>query len=200
MSELTTKILDKIKSTPPIVKAGTLFVLLAIMAALFAWYDHKPVLSKTAFTAVPKIAAVENIPKVPTAVQFTHIKTIPKKTLEKKITLPPEVSDDEDTEVTDTADIPPSENGTQVITTINKVTGDTKILAKEKEAPLFAFENKKLVGVGYGIGTEGPVGTVYGQWTFARVGNVHISARAEINASQTRAPEAKVMATAEYRW
>jgi hypothetical protein len=128
------------------------------------------------------------------------VKVIPKKDAKKAIPdLPPEV-DEADVEVTATAELPPSENGSKVVATINTTTGESKIIAKENPAPLFAFESKRRIGVGYGYSTEGTTAKVFGEWSFIRIGNVHVGVQGEISAATTRAPEAKAQATLDYRF
>ena len=188
---------EKFKALPGERKALLVFIPLIVTAMLAAWYDQAPPVNTKTFVTPPAIKGTA-VPKVDVPVKT--VKVIPKGTVKKAIpNLPPEI-DDEDTEVTDTAEVPASENGTKVISTINVVTGETKIITKPNEPSLFAFENKRRIGVGYGIGTSGTTAKLFGEYGFLRIGNVHISVQGEIVTTPLNSPEARVSALADYRW
>jgi hypothetical protein len=190
---------EHIKNLPVKTKALTLFVSIAVIAAVVAMFAYKPKAGNQ-FTAAPPIQAVVGIPSVDTKVTNGTVKTLSKARVAKKIDLPADIAQDPKKEVTATAETAASENGTEIITTIDTETGTTQVFFREKEAPLFAFENKKRIGVAYGVGTEGNTLKVFGEWTFARVSNVHLSLQGEVADSMRRGPEAKAFAVIDYRF
>jgi hypothetical protein len=189
---------DWFKAQPGERKALMAFVLLIVLAMLAAWYDKTPTPSKQ-FTQAKPIQGTA-VPKQDAKVANGTVKVIPKAVVKKAVELPPEVADDDDKEVTATAETPPSENGTKIISVIDKTTGNTVILTKENPVPLFAFENKRRLGVGYGVGSEGTAGKIFGEYTFLRVGNFHLGAQAELSSAATKGPEVRAQAILDYRW
>ncbi|BCS54061.1 hypothetical protein [Geobacter sp. SVR] len=190
---------DEFKQLPARTKALLLFLVLAIISMLFTWYSPEVPASRT-YAQAPAIKGTANLPKTAVPVVGGTVKVLPKKLVNKVTPLPDEVINDDEKEVTATGEIPPSENGSKVVSVIDTKTGDTVLITKVNPPPLFAFENKRRIGVGYGIGTAGPTAKLFGEYTFLRVGNFHLSAEAEINATATRQTEAKAMAQIDYRW
>jgi hypothetical protein len=194
-------LLDKFKALPTERKAFCMFIPVMVMALFFSWYSpaNLPVEQKVFAPAAPIKGT--DVPKVEKKIKKGTIKVIPKGTVEKKVTpLPPEIKNNDAVEVMDTAEVPPSEWGHKVISSINTDTGDTSLYVKENTPDLFAFESKKVVGAAYGYSTSGTVAEIYGSYQFLRVGNVHVGIRGEVIAETMRAPEAKILGTAEYRW
>ena len=190
------KIWEKFKGVSGGAKALVIITQLVVLALLASWYDEAPVVSPTVYVAHPAIKGTA-VPKV--FVPVTSVKVIPKSVVKKALpNLPPEL-DEENIEVTDTAEVPASENGTKVISTINTVTGETTLITKPNARALMAFENRWRVGIGYGVGTEGTTAKLFGEYTAARVGNFHIGAQAEIVTTTYRSPEAKILAVIDYR-
>lgn len=171
-------------------------LLLAIGSMLSALQNKNPKPSPGVFTTAPSLVASHD----KTLRTISYIKVISKAEAKKRGNLPPEVEADEDLEIIEEATIPPSENGSVVVATVNTTTGDSAINYKEKEAPLFAFVNKRRVGVGYGISTQGTEARVFGEWTFARSGNTYLSGYGEINTKAWDAPEAKALLLIDNRW
>jgi len=192
---------EKFKQLPAERKALSLFVFLGVLAMIAAWYDTTPTPTATPrmMAPAPPISGTD-VPKQNTPLKTGTVKTIPKKKVSTTVDLPAEILDGGEIEVTDTAQAPPSENGTRVISTINVTTGDTRIYTQPNPPSLFAFENKRRIGVGYGLSTQGPTAKVFAEWTFLRVGSFHVSAQAELAASEARSPEAKMLAVIDYRW
>lgn len=181
--------------------AGVLAVL-ALIAGLAAWYKPTlPALPTNTYTEAPAQPKAGAVPKVD--VEVKKVKVIPKGTAVKVIKdLPPEVATDDNTEVTNTATTGPSKAGVDIVTVINKETGETKILAKEKSRSLIEFLNEKRIGLAYGITTDNgqQFGKVFGEWTFLRVGSVHVGVQADIRAKQFGNAEGTAVAVVDYRW
>lgn len=190
----------KFKSQSNERKALSVFIILILISMIAAWYDspNTPNSNKK-YTQAEAIKGTDT-PKVDVKVQSGTVKVIPKAIIKKSIKpLPPEI-DSDNIEVTDTAEVPPSEAGTKIITTIDTITGDTKIYQKANPIPLFAWESKRRVGVGYGVSTSGPIVKVAAEYGFLRVGNFHLGVQAEIEAGAVRTPEVKAFGLANYSW
>lgn len=100
-------------------------------------------------------------------------------------------------QVTTTADLPESDNGIDVVALMNMETGETQLVAREKEAPWWQFRNDGAVGVKYGINQHlTPISDVYGKWDFLRLKNVYLGVSGTISTDG----DAKLQLGAEYRW
>jgi len=160
-------------------------VLLAITAALWAWYyPDKIYLPDGTYTKV------------------TETKW---KTREVKITTPngtiqalPENMGNE--VVIARGECPPGERVMEVVTTISPTTGIAEIYLKPVKPHLFGFENNKSLGIrgGYALDKDGMRQQLdlFGRWEFFRVGSWHLSGYGEMN---TR-PEVKWMFQIEWRF
>lgn len=188
----------KYKNLPAIWKAGSAFILLMIVSAIFAWYSPDTKGDPKKFTQATAIPGTATIPKVEVPVAGGKIRVIPKDKVGKKIVLPPEILLDPKKELVATGVAPASETDTDIIVTTDTSTGDTTVSLKPQAASLMAFENKLRLGVGYGIGTEGNTAKIFAEWGFVRVGSIHGAVQGEINATATRQPEAKIMGVAYY--
>ena len=175
---------------------------IALIAGLVAWYKPSlPALPSNTYVEAPAQPKAGAVPKVD--VEVKKVKVIPKGTAVKVIKdLPEEVVTDTNTEVTNTATTGPSKAGVDIVTVINKETGETKILVKEKSRSLIEFLNEKRIGVAYGITTENgqQFAKVFGEWTVLRVGSVHVGVQADIRAKQSGATEGAATAVLDYRW
>jgi hypothetical protein len=141
------------------------------------------------------------IPKEDKKVVNGTVKVLPKDKVDKKVPLPPEIKNDTRKEITATAEAPPSETGTDIISVVDTTTGETTISTKPKPADFIEFENKRRLGVGYGVSTNGgPTGKIFGEWTFLRVAGAHVGIQAELNSTFSKSPEAKAYAVIDYRW
>ena len=135
--------------TKIIIGALIIMGILAGVAALKGWYAELPKLM-TQWVTVPEIQTTTKIPKVKLAVK--EIVTISKKEVSKKLKLPAAVAKDETKQITATAEIPPYEgktNAAALITIVDGI-GKMEILAEQQPLPLFALENKKVIGGRYG--------------------------------------------------
>lgn len=100
----------------------------------------------------------------------------------EKLKLPNWFAENADEQAIATADLPETKAGYNVVATVNTKTGVGNIIAKEKQRSLFGLPNEKEIGarVGYNSGLKQQI-SVYGRWSFLRVGNVHLSAYGEGN-------------------
>lgn len=80
-----------------------------------------------------------------------------------------------------TGDVPASTGGFELKTTLSPSTGEAKIWAMPVQRPLFGFEDTKEVGLRY----NGLDGSVFGRWTFMRVGSVYGSLYVELSTDRT---------------
>lgn len=190
-------------SLPYKVLLGTLLLIMSAagISSIISWYTPTQLVPPNTYVEAlpqPKVGAV---PKV--AIEVKKVKVIPKGTAIKVINdLPSEVVADPNTEVTNTATTAPSKAGFDVVTTINKESGETKILVKEKSRSLVEFLNEKRIGVAYGVTTDKgqQFGTVFGEWTVLRVGNVHVGVHTAVKATFEGKAEGTFTAVADYRW
>lgn len=185
---------QKIKELPSETKALLLMLCLCVLSVVAGYFqDSPPPLSKKEFTAPPPITGTISVPKE--SITLPAVRVYKKKEIAKKVDLPKEVLADDKKEVTATAELPPTKGGAEVISVIDEA-GNTKIYAKEKPLPFFQFIDEKRIGAGYGITTKGQQAKVYGEWSFLRVGSMHLGIQGEANSL----PEAKVFAVIDYRF
>lgn len=188
---------EKFKALSSKSKVLCLLIPLMVIAAVVAWYKPSPIPAGPGFIEPPPISGTD-VPKVDKPVKGGKVKVIPKDDVEDSVEDLPEEIKKPNTEVLATAKLAATENGYEVISTINTDTGESKLSAKELTPPLFAFENKKRIGAMYGVGSGGPVAGVFGEWSFLRVGNVHVSVQGELRATKT--PEAAASVLLDYRF
>jgi len=181
--------------------------LLAIIAAIWGWYREPQTvtISKIEYVKAPEIKTVAKINKV--RVPVKEIVTYEKKAVAEQLNLSEEITKDDNKQVIATAVLEePSEAKVNIVAIMDKNTGVSSILAKRLPLSLFALENKKAIGVRWGLSSiatdQGcPSGykteaNIYGRWDVVRVGNVHIGLYGEV----TTTGEGKAMLNAEYRW
>lgn len=186
--------IDYLKNLSTETKAMLCVLSLLIVSLVMSWYDvPQPTNRKP--TLVPSAPSVEDVPV--DTVPAKKVKVLRKKELGKKVPLPPEVSENENKQVTAVVDLPPSRGGTQVMAVTDVEEGSTQIYAKEKPLPLIGFPNSKRIGAAYGTTTHGaPEIKVYGEYTFFRMGEVYLGVQAEVNSR----PEAKAFVAVDYRF
>ncbi len=187
------------KSLPLVVKVTCVVVPLAVIAMIVAWYKPEPKVPQEGFNTAPPIVGTA-VSKKTAKVATGTVKVIPKDVIKDAVEPLPEEVEKDNIEVLDTAEVPPSENGSKVLSLIDTNTGETKLVVKENKQSLFGFEDKKRIGVGYGYSSEGTTARVNGEWTFLRVGSFHLGVLAEIAATTAKAPEAKALGIVDYRW
>ncbi len=182
-----------------------LFVAILCVAALaggvyaYKWYVPSAQAPLSDYTAAQPIKEVEKI-KVVKVPGPTQIVTVEKEKIVEKLKLPDEIVTNPDVQITATAQVPPYEGTTNAIATMDTKTGQGTIQLKQEPLPLFAFENKKEVGIRGGVGLHGKQVDIYGRWTFARVGKVHVAAYGEATGTETASGNGKAMLDISYRW
>lgn len=197
-------LIEKIKTlqtrTKVLLGALVIVCVLAATSVLVNWYlpDSKP---PQTFIQAPPISSLASVPKIEIAIP--KVKVYPKDIIVKKLPdLHSEVKDNVDVEITASATTGPSKVGYNIVSAIDKNSGETSIYYKEKERKLFEFVNDKRIGVAYGVSTDKgqQLGKVYGEWTFFRVADAHLSIQTEIRAKQLQQAEAVGMIAVDYRW
>ena len=193
--------IEFLKQIPAALRVGFLLLLLTLLSVLYAWYTPVTPEPLPVFTKPAPIPSVKDLNKEDVALAQAIVKALPKAKVVKKIKLPPEVVNNPAIQITDTAELPPSTHGTEVVSTIDTTTGETTILSKPKPVPLFEFENQKRIGVGYAVlDSKGTSAKVYGEYTALRVGNFHVGVQADLTIRSYDLPEAKVLGVIDYRW
>ena len=173
---------------------------LIITSALVNWY-RPPTTPPKEFAKAEPIPELAKVPKVTIAVPKVQVYDKPAAT--KKIPdLPKEITDNVDVEITASATPGPTKAGYNVVSVINKNSGESSIYYREKERSLIEFLNEKRIGVAYGITTDNgqQFVKVFGEWTVLRVGSVHVGMQADIKSKQSGTAEGTAVAVVDYRW
>ena len=155
---------------------GILSVLLLIATAssLYHWYKTPAIITQTEYVNVPQIKEVVKIKRV-TVPGPARVVTVEKTVIVEKLGLPEWISTNDNEQAIATASIDPYKGKTNAVALLNVKTGVGQIVAKREPLPLFGFVNEREIGLRAGINTKAePETTVYGKWSFARVGNAHI--------------------------
>lgn len=183
------------------IKGMIIVVLSAVIAfaLIKGWYagnSNTPRLPE--YASLPAEKPVANLQRRRTAVK--EVEVYDKKSVSDVLKLPENISNAPEKEITANAEIPAYKGKTSVISVIDKNTGRSEIVAKQKPLPLFEFLNEKEIGIRYGyqfsLASPSMAGEIYGRYTFARLGNVHIAAYGVID----NKPTAKAMIEGSYRW
>ena len=167
---------------------------LAAASSVYNWYEgqKKPPTPGTWITPKP-IVQIKYI-KVPGP---KEIQIVEKKVIVEKIKLPDWVKTDDNLQGIATAIIEPYKGKTNVVTLLNMTDGKAQILTEQQPLALFGFVNDREVGIRAGINIKGePETTVYGKWSFVRVGNVHVGVYGDAGSTGT----AKVQLEAGFRF
>jgi len=159
-------------------------LIIAAGSAIYAWYAEwsKPRASRIEYVKVPEIKEVIKIKRV-SVPGPERIITIEKEVIVEKLKLPDWVKTDANKQVIATAEIQPHDGITNAAAIMDMKTGASEIIAKQLPPAFMAFENKKELGmrVGYSTDEWSMRSTVYGRWSFARIGKVHLGLYAEAN-------------------
>lgn len=187
------------------ITGGVLAILaiIAMTAIAVSWYrdQHPPLASKAAFVEQQPVKEAEKIKTVyiqgPERIQVIEKPII----IERVGGLPADVKENPDRQITATAEIPPHEGKTDVVSTTDIKTGKSEILAKQRPLSFIDFESKPEIGVRLGpTVTEDDHDlygfTVYGRWSFLRIGKAHFGLYVEANSGT----EAKGQVEIGYRW
>jgi hypothetical protein len=160
-----------------------IFVLvLAGISAVYNWYKPKPPVSQIEYIKVPEIKTVVKIKRVEVPGP-ERIITIEKEVVVEKLKLPDWIKNDVNKQIIATAEIAAYEGKTNAAAILDTKTGASEIVAKQVPLSLFGFENKKELGIRVGYSTDEwqMRSTVYGRWSFARIGNVRLGIYGEAN-------------------
>ena len=174
--------------------------LLLTLWLVWLWYGKQPAAPQDWAPAAPahQVGALPKIDHAPPA----RMQVLPKQQAAKKLKLPAAVADDPDTEIIDTAEVPPAPDGATTVTTINMQTGEAKTIVKANPRPLFAFLRTGAAGIRYGIDTRGEQqAALFVRQDVLRVGGVHLGLTAEARTNPARGTsEALGAVEASYRW
>jgi hypothetical protein len=172
-------------------------VVLLILAVIVAWYrgNNEIPTSKTVYINVPEVKEVVKIKRIEIPVE--KIVVIEKEAAAKKLDLPEDIKNDPAKQITASGVVAPYEGKTNVLAVIDTGSGISSIVAKQVPLPFFDFENKKEIGIRYGVSFDNNLeGDLYGRWDFFRIANAHIGVYGEVNTTG----DAKAMIQAAYKW
>jgi hypothetical protein len=126
-----------------------------------------------------------------------EIQIVEKKVFIEKMKLPDWVKTDDNLQGIATGVIEPYKGKTNVAALLNMTDGKAQIIAEQQPLSLFGFMNDREIGIRAGINIEGkPETTVYGKWSFARIGAIHIGAYADAGSTG----QAKIQVEAGFRF
>jgi hypothetical protein len=173
-----------------------ILLILAVASSLWNWYKKPPATNTVEYVKVPQIKEVIKIKRVEVPGP-ERIVTIDKEVIVERLKLPEWVRTNADEQAIATAVIEPYKGKTNAVALLNIKTGVGQIIAKQEPIPLFGFVNDREVGIRAGINIKGePETTVYGKWSFVRIGNVHVGAYADAGSTGT----AKIQLEAGFRF
>jgi len=184
-----------------------------LATASAAWQYAMPqvrVITDTEFRRVPQIHNTVEIKRLHVPCPESGIVILDKAEVAKKLDFDfaqspepsaPNGSPPRTLEITATADLPESDNGYESVSLIDLNSGESQIMAREKESPWFQLRSDAAVGIRYGLctGTDSAspyCGDVYGRWDFLRIKDVYLSTNANISTDGS----ARIQLGAEYRW
>lgn len=173
---------------------------LAVFALVYlAWckWGTPPVKPGQTVDAVtsPKVADMERKPVAPAKLMvFT-----PKAEAVKRLKLPPQEAANEDEEVFEATDAPPTRYGTQTVTFVNMSTGTPRSVVTAKTAPWFRFERGNTAGVECGLGPKGRYFQGDYQRDICSIRGVILAARVSVTSYPTET-DWRAGARVEYRW
>lgn len=167
-------------------------LIVATASSLYFWFKRPPATNTVEYVKVPEIKVVTKIKRVEVPGP-ERIVTIEKQTIVEKLGLPDWLRTNADEQAIATAAIEPYKGKTNAVAVLNVKTGVGQIVAKQEPLPLFGFVNDKEIGIRAGMDIKGQVVTsVYGQWDFARVGNVHVGIYADADSVGQAKAQVKV--------
>jgi hypothetical protein len=177
-----------------------LIAALAVCSAVYAWFfkgvDVKPSAQYQDAKIDSKAAKVDK-----QEIVIKHVHVYEKEKISKTLDLPKEIAQDPKQQVTAAVDIQQSERKQSAVSILDTENGEEKIIVKEKPYPLIEFQDKKELGVRYGITTDGQAADVFGRWSFLRIKGVNVSIYGEVTTQTTGVnAKAKAMLETSYRW
>lgn len=162
-----------------------LFVgIMAAWSSVHNWYAAQNAVPVNTWTKPPEPKEVIKIKRIEVPGP-ERIVTIEKQVVVEKLKLPDWIKTDVNKQVIATAEIVPYEGKTNAAAILDMKTGQSEIIAKQVPLSLFGLENKKEIGVRVGYSTDEwkTRSTVYGRWSFARIGAMHMGIYGEANSS-----------------
>ncbi len=144
-------------------------VLLALVSAVYGYYHpiERNIPGDPQYKEVPVPVPYKVISKVTVTVPGITVYAKP----EIKEVWPDWFTGDPNQQLTAIGIVQPYRGQTECASVINVMTGESNIFTKRLPMPLFGFDNTKRIGVVLGYGM-----LIQGEWSFARVGNIYISA------------------------
>jgi len=184
--------------------------ILAIAAALWQYFMPQiRTVTTTEFKAVPQIRETVKLQRV-TVQGPARLVTIDKQQVAEKLELPwllesgdsldprpPVPGHASDLQVVATSDLPESRAGYQEVAVVNTATGETTLVAKEKELPWFRFVNKGQASLWYGYDQRlRNVGDLEGRWQFLQIKKAGLALRGNLETGG----DAQLQAGIIYEW
>lgn len=170
-----------------IIGAVIAFLLIALMSAVYAWYQerNKPPVSKIEYVKVPEIKEVVKIEKVKVPGP-KEIVTIEKVKIVEKLKLPEWFASNTNEQAIATGVVPSYEGKTNVVATLNTETGVGSLIMKQEPQSLVGFANDKQLYAKAGYSTNKATQiTIGADWKFFRVGKIKVGVFGEGRASFT---------------
>lgn len=161
--------------TKIIISAVIVFLSLALMSAVYFWYQerNKPVESKVEYVKVPEIKEVTKIKRV--EVPIEKIVTIEKPVIVEKLQLPDWFRTDTNKQAIATATISPYEGKTHAVAVIDTKTGVGEMIVKQEPLSFVGFANDKGLYAKAGYSTNSEMqATIGAEWKFLRVGKIKV--------------------------
>src|SRR6185369_2014023 len=191
-------------------------LVLAVASSAWQYFmPQYRIITQNQFHPVPMIRGTAGIDRVRVACPESGIVVLDKKAIAKKLDLdwlqggdiagalaadknstitPTEVTSPSpegtqpaaDLRITATGDLPESDNGYEEVSVTDMVSGESQIMAREKESPWFQFRNDAALGIRYGLcvgaSHDSPYcGDVYGKWDFLRLKDVYLSTNGDLS-------------------
>jgi len=172
-------------TTFKLIVSGLLIVaLLAVLSMGYNFYADrfKPPASQSNYINQPEIPKAQKIEHKKIVV-LSKIDVLDKEKAVEKLKINDPVKSDKAKQITATAEIPPYDGKTNVISVLDTEKGTSEIIAKQEPLSFFGFENKKRIGfdIGYCLKNQDVCGDVFAEWDFARVAKGHIGLYGEVS-------------------
>lgn len=193
----------KLSQPQPLWKKITFAVLLISLAVYVGWCflrtKQAPVLRPIdAHTT----AAVASLPPVTVPLRTRTVQALPKAPAAKRLQFADDEIGDDNDQIIQAVDIPPTEGGAVAVTFFNISSGKSRVVWKEQPRPFASFESGTEIGGRYGLDTSGSqTASIYIRRDLARFWSTYLSGYAEASTRITGEPrlEGKAMIDFSYR-
>ncbi len=171
-----------------------------VCLSVYDWYHQQKQTARKDYTTAAPIPAAKNINT--TQIPVKKIIALDKKQASQKLKLPQAIAGDEQKQIIATALIPATDTTgkTDIVAVLDTDKGTTELLTQQQPLTFWGFENKKAIGLRYGISADtasfNREADIYGRWDVLRTGSVHWGLYGEVNSRG----DGKAMISAEYRW